>query len=552
MNKISQLDSLVHYTYNHLFDIDPGKLVITSDELESVNKGVVILDEVISKHVIQIKEKLPAKVMDNTTVDLIEIPELFKAINYTKTVTGAATLFRSLVQPLTSLDLIHAKQDSVKELKENTELTYKLNEYIGSVVEKERDIYEYFFGEHSKFSQYRIYHGTSVFFKRLMNGIKNIPESKTPYLETLLEDIGSIDGTHGIELIKGPVYSTFGGLKPRKEVGFFTPRIRFTLQRLKPSLLAPFVAAFLTSFFIRDPSLAILNLPLIAVMGFFTAQWLPEEFDYDHFTLPLRDVYVADKNIRKGVDAIGKIDELLSFHEYYEAMRSKCVEMTIPVVTDTSPHYFIAKGARNPILAKTYCVPDDISLNGQKTTFITGPNSGGKSTYIKTIPQIQIMAQIGNYVPAGDGTEMGIADRIFFQQQNPGKLGNREGRFGVESEETKDHFFLATPKSLVLLDAIISGSTNHEAAIKQLYRIMNGFYIKGGNTILITPDYDLVNKFEQEGRGGFLQVGVRRGKPTYKLVPGISTEGYTDLVLSRIGFSDEDIEEHLKKEGYLK
>lgn len=529
---MSQLDSLVHYTYNHLFDIDP--------------------DALDSRDIIQIKNKLPAKVMDDITIDMIEIPELFKTINYTKTITGAATLFRSLVQPLTSLDLIHAKQDSVKELKENTELTYKLNEYVHSLVEKERHVYRYFFDKNSQYTQYERYRETTVFFKRLVDGIKNIPKPQTKYLETLVNDIKSIDGTHAIELIKGPVYSTFGGLKPGSEVGFFTPRIKFTPRRIKPTLLIPLFIVPPLSVLLYSQLERMWGPMFLAVMTTWFLHDYAKEFDYHHFTLPLRDIYVVDNNIRKGIDVIGKIDELLSFHEYYKAMRSKGVEMTMPVVTDTSPHYFIAKGARNPILAKTYCVPDDISLNGQKITFITGPNSGGKSTYIKTIPQIQIMAQIGNYVPAGDGTEMSIADRIFFQQQNPGKLKNREGRFGVESEETRDHFYLATPKSLVLLDAIISGSTNHEAAIKELYKIMNGFYIKGGNTILVTPDHDLVSRFEQEGRGRFLQVGIRRGKPTYKLVQGISAEGYTDLISSRIGFSDKDIKEHLKKRGYLK
>src|SRR3989338_7941724 len=142
-----QLETLVHNSYKHLFDIDPSALD--------------------KRDVISMK-KLPAKVMDNTTYDMIEIPELFKAVNYTKTITGAATLFRSLVQPLTSLELIHAKQDSVRELEDNIELNYKLNEYISSLVEKERFLYQYFFVEYSTTGQYDVYSGTSEFFRRVV------------------------------------------------------------------------------------------------------------------------------------------------------------------------------------------------------------------------------------------------------------------------------------------------------------------------------------------------------------------------------------------------
>lgn len=528
--KMTQLDDLVHYTYEHLFDINP--------------------DALVSRNPIKMKSKLPARVMDDTTVDMIEIPRLFRAINYTKTITGAATLFRSLVQPLTSLELIHAKQDSVRELEEDVELSYKLNEYVRSLVEKEPDLYGYFFAEYpsniTAYTQYSTYRRASVFFKRLVDGIKNIPIPQTPYLETLVDDIRSIDGTHGIELIKGPVYSTFSGLKPRSEVRLFTPRIKFTLRSIKPTLLTPLLIPALSTLTCNTHllSMVVATLPY----GLFALS-LPRDFDYKHFTLPLRDIYVVDSNIRKSIDAIGKIDELLSFHEYAKAMRSKGIEMTMPIVTDTSQHYFVAKEARNPILLSknSYCVPNNITLKGQKITFVTGPQSYGKSTCFKTVTQIQVMAQIGDYVPCLSA-EMANADHIFYQRAKSDTLEDREGTFGAELTETRDYFFRSTPRSLVVLDRVLAGATTYEEAFEQFYGIMHDFHKKGNNTVLITFDPKLVDKFEQEGIGQYLTVNLSE---IYRLVQGISRKGHADLVAKRLGFSPEDRKNHLRDKGYL-
>lgn len=534
---MSQLDSLVHLTYQHLFDIDP----------EILDKG--------RRYITEMKRRLPARVLDDTTVDMIEIPELFRAINHTKTITGAATLFRSLVQPLDSLELIQAKQNSLRELEENKELTYKLNEYVNSLVEKEGYVYRYFFEGAETYNQYQLYRGTSVFFKRLVDGIKNVPKPETEYLKTLVEDIESIDRTYTLELIKGPVFSTWKGLKPGSEVGFFTPKIKFTLRAIKPVLIAPFAAAILVIFVMPSimPSdlwlmMKIMSVFPIAMLGGMLVFFLPREIDYHLFTIPLRDIYVVDSNIRKGIEAIGKIDELLSFHEYSRAMNG---EVIIPVVTENSSHYFVARRIKNPILAKnSYCVPNDAELNGQKLTFITGPNSGGKTTYCKTIAQIQVLAQIGCYVPAEEA-EISIADRIFYQAPTFDSLRDAQGRFGAELGRTRDIFFNSTPKTLVVLDELAEATT-YEEKLKKSYGILDGFHTIGNNTILVTHNHELVSRFKQEGRGQYLQVELKERMPTYKLIPGISKESHADLVSEKIGFSDKEIKEHLEKMNYRK
>ena len=79
--------------------------------------------------------------------------------------------------------------------------------------------------------------------------------------------------------------------------------------------------------------------------------------------------------------------------------------------------------------------------------FVTGPNSGGKTAFCKTLAQVQLLAQIGCYVPATDA-EMAVADRIYYQAPETGSLADLEGRFGIELQRTKEIFLATTPRSL--------------------------------------------------------------------------------------------------------
>ena len=111
------LDELVHDTYTHLFDIEP--LALTDGET------AVMLN------------KMTSKMMDSQTYQALEIENLFNAMDYAQTWAGKACLFRSLVQPLESLELIRAKQDSLRELERDSKLRGQLQSYIESLATDE-------------------------------------------------------------------------------------------------------------------------------------------------------------------------------------------------------------------------------------------------------------------------------------------------------------------------------------------------------------------------------------------------------------------------------
>jgi DNA mismatch repair protein MSH3 len=123
-------------------------------------------------------------------------------------------------------------------------------------------------------------------------------------------------------------------------------------------------------------------------------------------------------------------------------------------------------GARHPmveqLLLDSY-VPNDIALSSSATRalLITGPNMGGKSSYVRSVALIAIMAQIGSYVPASSAT-LGIFDAVFTRMGAFDNMMSGESTFMVELSETSDILKLATERSLVVLDELGRGTSTHD------------------------------------------------------------------------------------------
>jgi len=224
----------------------------------------------------------------------------------------------------------------------------------------------------------------------------------------------------------------------------------------------------------------------------------------------------------------------------------------IPEVTCEGSHFFVARDLRNPILAmcdKDF-VGNDVRLAGERVSFITGPNSGGKTTYCKSIVQNQILAQIGAPVVAS-AAMINMADRVTYQAPSFDSLSDQEGRFGTELKTTRDIFYSVTPQSLVILDEIAEGTTSHEK-VNFSAEIINGFFTIANNTLLVTHSFELVEHFYNQGRGQCLQLEFENERPTHRIIPGVSRDSHAYRVAAKIGFSPADIRRHLLKRGYLK
>lgn len=139
-----------------------------------------------------------------------------------------------------------------------------------------------------------------------------------------------------------------------------------------------------------------------------------------------------------------------------------------PIVNETS--LLRIKNGRHPVVEKILkskdCefVANNSALGGNgaaQISLITGPNASGKSTYLRQIAIIVLLAQIGSFVPA-DEAVIGICDRIFTRIGLYDRIGSGESTFMTEMIETAEILHNATPRSLILLDELGRGTSTYD------------------------------------------------------------------------------------------
>ncbi|ESS73152.1 DNA mismatch repair protein MutS domain-containing protein [Methyloglobulus morosus KoM1] len=497
-------------------------------------------------------------VIDQTAFNTIEIDKVFEATDYAATTVGQATLYRSLCQPLTDIKAIKAKQDAVSELRKNQKLKGQIEQLVENAAATEKNLHLLLFGEFiGAFNQsrskneiegygYRQYKNGVQFIQEFVCNVQAVEKSKSKYLNDLFNKVKSFTETRYWSLMEGPVYFVEGKITSKEERGdsYFPVPVIFKPQLFKPLLLA-LIFGLLWLISIFSPVNIAPSLRTVAVFfGPLLLLYFPivGGYDRDNCIIPLRDEYKKAKPVAELLDVLGQLDELLSFMKFADNFGHNTV---LPKFEDAKHHRIHLVSAVNPVLGKENpkYVGNDFVLDDDKLVLLTGPNSGGKTAFCKTVTQIQVMAQIGGYVPAKAAT-LTVADRIFYQVPEISHLDDGEGRFGTELKRTKDIFLATTAKSLVVLDELSEGTT-FEEKMEASSNVLNGFYRKGNSTILITHNHQLVDQFAKAGTGVPMQVEFAKDAPTYHLVPGISRVSHADRVAKKIGFSKEDIDNYL-------
>ena len=182
--------------------------------------------------------------------------------------------------------------------------------------------------------------------------------------------------------------------------------------------------------------------------------------EYDLF-VDLRDqVARACARIRETADALAALDVLLTLAE--SARRRNWVR---PLV-DEGERIDIRAG-RHPVVEAALpaheFVPNDVLLDGtdRQILLITGPNMAGKSTYLRQVALLVILAQMGSYVPAESAT-IGVVDRVFTRVGASDHVAAGHSTFMVEMVEVSRILGAATPRSLVLLDEVGRGTSTYD------------------------------------------------------------------------------------------
>lgn len=183
------------------------------------------------------------------------------------------------------------------------------------------------------------------------------------------------------------------------------------------------------------------------------------ELEYEIFLQVRRKIGEESSRLHKISNYLAELDTFCSLAEM-AVLRN----YTRPVVDD-SDRIRIVEG-RHPVIEvmnEEPFIPNDCILDRQENQIliVTGPNMGGKSTYLRQVALITILAQIGSFVPARKA-ELGVVDRIFTRIGAMDFLSVGQSTFMVEMLETANILNNATPKSLILLDEIGRGTSTFD------------------------------------------------------------------------------------------
>ena len=293
-----------------------------------------------------------------------------------------------------------------------------------------------------------------------------------------------------------------------------------------------------------------------------TADEKAKQLEYELF-LELRDAVAASRRrMQATADVLAQIDVLVALAELARGRNYGRPEMV------EEPLLRIVDG-RHPVLdvlePEGTFVPNDTTAGDPSGTIllITGPNMSGKSTYIRQVALITLMAQIGSFVPAREAT-IGIADRIFARVGASDELTRGQSTFMVEMTETARILNTASRRSLVILDEIGRGTSTYDgislawAVVEYLQRHI------GCRTLFATHYHELTDLEQSLTAVKNLNVAVREWQEEvvflHKIAEGAADKSYGIHVARLAGVPKEVIErskdilsqleeEHLDEQG---
>jgi DNA mismatch repair protein MutS len=281
----------------------------------------------------------------------------------------------------------------------------------------------------------------------------------------------------------------------------------------------------------------------------------------------LRSAIAAEaKRIRQTALALAEVD-VLGCLAHIAAMRNYCRPQFEPAGDSANENEHagdleIVEG-RHPVIelqemsaAGDRFVPNDLFLNSsppsggrqsaarssQNIVLLTGPNMGGKSTYLRQAALIVIMAQMGSFVPARSA-RMGIVDRVFTRIGASDNVARGRSTFMVEMTETAAILHTATARSLILLDEVGRGTSTYDglaiawAAVEYLHARVRA------KTLFATHYFELTELAEQLGGVKNYHVSVKEagGSVVFlrRVEPGAADRSYGIEVAKLAGLPNE-------------
>lgn len=266
--------------------------------------------------------------------------------------------------------------------------------------------------------------------------------------------------------------------------------------------------------------------------------------EYDIFQQIRSKIAENSERVQKSASLLAEIDVYMSLGTVAANNKYICPEIT----TDDK---ICVKDGRHPVVEQfvkdTYFVPNDVTLDcgANRLMLITGPNMAGKSTYMRQVALISVMAQIGSFVPASDA-QICIVDKVFTRVGASDDLASGQSTFMLEMNEVAYILSNATSRSLIVYDEIGRGTSTFDGmSIARAIAEYTSSKKIGAKTLFATHYHELTTlEGECEGVINYNIAAKKRGDNiTFlrKIVRGSTDDSYGIEVAKLAGLPNEVI-----------
>lgn len=460
---------------------------------------------------------------------------LISILDHTQTPMGARLLKHWLLQPLLSVEEIAQRQDSVEAFVNHPQILERVGELLSSVRDLERLMMKISSGYASPRDIVALKQSLAP-----LPGLKSLLQPLTPTSQLILHDEALLEPlpelVHLIEraLVDSPPLRASDG-------GLFREGFHRELDELRFLSLdhKAWIASYQNQ--LRDSTgIKTLKVGYNKLCGYFIevskgqADRVPDIFhrrqtlanaerfitpelkSYENKVLHAEERVAAIENelftalrqeISKYAESVLRTAKALArldcFHSLAWAARQ--FGYVRPIVDNSAVLQVV--GGRHPVIEAANLsekfVPNDTLLDDQhsRLLLITGPNMAGKSTYIRQVALIAILAQVGSFIPA-KSAQIGIIDKVFSRIGASDDLARGQSTFMVEMTETANILNNATSRSLVILDEIGRGTSTYDG-ISIAWAIAEYLLITEGRTAktLFATHYWELTKLEEKVPG---------------------------------------------------
>ncbi len=272
--------------------------------------------------------------------------------------------------------------------------------------------------------------------------------------------------------------------------------------------------------------------------------------EYELFNNLRQEVIKNNNQIQKIAQFLACVDVLVNLADVADQN-----DYTQPRIT-TDGKILIEDG-RHPVVEKMIAgerfVPNSIRMDNEKNQILilTGPNMAGKSTVLRQVALLVLMAQIGSFIPAGESS-LSIVDRIFTRVGALDNLSQGQSTFMVEMQETANILNNATEKSLIILDEIGRGTSTFDGlsiawAVAEYLHDLHG---NGVKTLFATHYHELTDLSETKPRVKNYNIAVKEWNDEViflrKLVEGSTNRSY-GIQVARLAGIPNNVLQRAKK-----